>query len=451
MSRWFLRSLGFVYLTAFLSFGLQARGLIGSHGIQSTAAWLDAVHEHYGATSYYLVPSVFWLSASDTALVAAAWIGAALSILLMIGIAWRIWAALLFCLYLSITVSGRIFWGYQWDALLVETGFLAIFLGLSPLTIWLFRWLLFRLMFESGAVKVLSHDPAWSSLTALQFHWETQPLPTPLAWYVHLLPDAIQKACVAGVFAIELIVPFFLFAPRRWRIAAAALIAFFQILIFLTGNYTFFNLLTIALCLFAFDSRESAKPSGRAVVAVVASLILTVSAGHLWSMLAGQPPSVVRNIERAVQPFEIVNSYGLFAVMTTTRPEVMVEGSDDAVTWKEYPFAYQPQRLDCAPRWVAPYQPRLDWQMWFAALSDYQSNPWFAGFLERLLEGSPDVLGLLAANPFPDHPPRYVRAPLYEYHFTDWATRRRTGQWWTREWKALYAPVVSLTRPQHDQ
>ncbi len=464
IGRWlFLRTLGAIYLIAFTSFGVQAAGLIGSRGISPVAEFLHSVREYYGATGYWVVPTFLWLNSSDTML-KAVWIaGICLSALLLIGVQWRMIRLLLFVLYLSLVTAGQDFMGYQWDALLLEAGFLAILLGWSPIIAWLYRWLLFRLMFLSGIVKLASGDQSWRHFTALPVHYETQPLPTPLAWYMFQLPTWFQRGSVGFVFFVEVLVPFLIFAPRRVRFLAARAIIVLQVLIALTGNYAFFNLLTIAFCLFLLDdallrrivptklgSLIRAAPGfarrqvlSRAICGSFAALVLFVGSfqiantfGLLWA------PAQL--IIRSISPFEIVNSYGLFAVMTTSRPEIVIEGSNDGVTWVPYEFTYKPGDLTRHPAWVAPHQPRLDWQMWFAALGDYRSEPWILRFMARLLQGSPEVLGLLRRNPFPDSPPHFIRAMLYQYRFTTPSEKKASGEWWRRELKGVYVPAVSL-------
>jgi predicted DCC family thiol-disulfide oxidoreductase YuxK len=460
----FLRLLGFVYLIAFLSFGVQAAGLIGARGISPLPEFLDAARQYFEIARFWNVPTLFWLQSSD-AMLRTVWIaGAAFSVLMVVGVNSRAVRIALFVLYLSLVVAGQEFMGYQWDALLLEAGFLAIFLGSSALIIKLFRWLLFRLMFLSGAVKLLSHDPAWHSFAALPVHYETQPLPTPLAWYFYQLPAWFQHFSVGFVFFVELFVPILILAPRRLRMWAAAMITLLQILIALTGNYAFFNLLTVTLCLFLLDDafvrrllpqgivhrRSQAFPDGsqriwmRRFCIVVYALILFVSGFEMMGMFSGIHWPPAQKLTAAIAPFEIVNTYGLFAVMTTTRPEIIIEGSSDGETWVAYEFRYKPVDPDRQPPWVAPHQPRLDWQMWFAALGDYRSNRWILQFMARLLEGSPEVLGLLRSNPFPTAPPRYLRAALYQYHFTDPEQRRKTANPWRRELIGEYVPVISL-------
>jgi predicted DCC family thiol-disulfide oxidoreductase YuxK len=460
----FLRLLGLIYLIAFLSFGVQAKGLIGSHGILPVTDFLRAVREYYGAARFWNVPTVLWLGSSDAALRALWMAGACLSALLLAGMQRRWIRIALFVFYLSLDVSGQVFMTYQWDALLLEAGFLAIFLGSSPSIIRLFRWLLFRLMFLSGAVKLLSRDISWRGFTAFPVHYETQPLPTPVAWYFYQAPQWFQRFSVGFVFFVELLIPFLVLAPRRLRIIAAWFIILLQLLIALTGNYAFFNLMTIALCVFLLDDmqwarllpstalkritswyRESAPAAWRRrTLAAMAAVILVVSGYQMAREFSGLRWTPLESIAAAISPFEIINNYGLFAVMTTTRPEIIVEGSNDGQNWLAYEFKYKMGNPARRPPWVAPHQPRLDWQMWFAALGNYRSDPWILQFMLQLLQGSQDVLGLMQGDPFHGTPPRYVRATTYLYRFTTPAERKATGAWWKREEQGVYVPPVSL-------
>jgi hypothetical protein len=308
-------------------------------------------------------------------------------------------------------------------------------------------------MFESGSVKLLSGDRTWRSLTALDFHFQTQPIPTPLAWYAHQPPAWFHHFAAGVTLGIEILIPFLIFAPRRLRHFAFGCLVGLQILILLTGNYAFFNLLALALCLFLLDDRDlrfSGKPKriprfGRATAAAVFVAIFSLSSYEMLMQFGIFPP-----LGNPVASFGIANNYGLFAVMTTTRPEIIVEGSNDGSRWVAYEFPYKAGDVYRRPPWVAPHQPRLDWQMWFAALGSYRENAWFINFLARLLQGSPEVLGLLARNPFPAAPPRYVRALLYTYKFTDAKTRNDTGAWWSRELLGTYVRPISLTDFSHD-
>jgi lipase maturation factor 1 len=455
-----LRGLAIVYLIAFASMLPQVNGLIGSNGILPVADYLDTIDSEYGNTGYAMFPTLAWFDSSDRFLHVLIWAGIVLSTLLFFRILPVLTALGLYVVYLSLDTAGQVFFSFQWDALLLEAGFAAILLapwGFRPkygeppprTTIWVFRFLIFRLMLESGAVKLLSGDPTWRNLTALNYHYETQPLPTPPAWYFAHLPALIQKMSVVAVFAVELIVPFLLLAPRRVRRIAALITIAFQLLIAFTGNYTFFNLLTIVLC-FAPWFDDGRRPARRGLYqwAVSAVSVLLIMMGLLQlSTMFGIPsrvPNAVAAIDFRAETFHVVSRYGLFAVMTTSRPEIIIEGTDDLENWKPYEFKYKPGDVNHHLRWVAPYQPRLDWQMWFAALSNYQNNPWFPQLLRRLLEGSPDVLRLLAVNPFPNKPPRFVRAITYDYHFSDFATRRKTGAIWARTETGEYFPVVNL-------
>ncbi|MGO4883555.1 MAG: lipase maturation factor family protein [Bryobacteraceae bacterium] len=447
----FVRALGAIYLIAFLSFGVQAPGLIGSQGILPISSYLRSAHAALGARAFWYEPTIFWFNSSDLAF-GAAWIaGAAMAILLMLGLFRRTCLIGMLVLYLSISVAGQDFWSFQWDILLTEAGFLAIFADGTPGRTWLFRWLLFRLIFMSGMVKLLSGDPTWRDLTALGYHYLTQPLPTPIAWYMDQLPAWFQKASTAFVFFVEVVVPFAIFASIKLRRMAGILLIGLQVLILLTGNYTFFNWLTIALCVFLFVDRPApaTRPETRTHRVVTLALmvfVLTSSGIELLDMFRAPIPAPVRSYMSWISPPRLVNSYGLFAVMTTTRLEIVIEGSNDGDHWMPYEFRYKPGDVRRAPPWVAPYQPRLDWQMWFAALGSAQENPWFYSFAARLLQGSAPVLGLLEHNPFPVSPPRYIRALIYDYRFTNFAERRRTGAWWQREQKGVYLPVISLKR-----
>ena len=460
----FLRLLGAIYLVAFVSFGVQAEGLIGSRGILPATEFLERAHEYLGASAYWNVPTLLWLNSSDLYVRAIWGVGACLSFLLLSGVNTRVIRLGLFLLYLSLVTAGQVFMSYQWDALLLEAGFLAVFLGSEVMMVRLFRWLLCRLMFLSGMVKLLSRDPTWRSFTALPIHYQTQPLPTPLAWYFYQFPGWFQRLSVGSLFFVELVVPLLVLAPRRIRCFAASAIVLLQTLILLTGNYAFFNFLTIGLCLFALDdaalkavlpkrimgllpltpSAKRPRVVWKAVCAGVVCLVLFSSGFEMAGELSGRHWRLSEAVIRTIAPFEIVNTYGLFAVMTTSRPEIIIEGSNDGVTWHAYEFKYKPGDLTRRPAWVQPHQPRLDWQMWFAALGTYQTDPWILHFLQRLLEGSPQVIGLLGRNPFPQVPPHYVRAQVYEYRFTTREERQATGEWWHREWKGIYVPAVGF-------
>jgi predicted DCC family thiol-disulfide oxidoreductase YuxK len=466
LTQWlFLRVLAAIYMVAFASLAVQVTGLLGQNGISPAHTFFERVGaSSLGWMRFWAVPSLFWWNSTDMVLAGACWAGVVLSAVLFAGYLERMALVLLYLLYLSFSLAGQEFLSFQWDALLLETGFLAIFFGhtgaMQKTIAWLYRALAFRLYFLSGFVKLASGDPNWRHLSALDFHYFTQPLPTIVAWYADKLPRWFQHASTFTVLAVELGAPFLIFAPRRIRLFGAGLLLSLEVLIFATGNYTFFNLLAAAITLFLFDDQAfrglvwrprraniEAAPSTRAAriaSAAVTLLILPLGLVHIFENTGPQLPEPLDAEARYTSPFQVVNSYGLFAVMTTERLEIIVEGSDDGETWRAYEFPYKPGDVNRAPRWAAPHQPRLDWQMWFAALSDYRSNPWFVAFVEGLLNGSPEVLGLLEKNPFPDHPPRYVRAVTYDYRFSSWAEHRQTGAWWHREPHGQYLPPVGL-------
>ena len=471
----FLRCLALIYLVAFWSFGVQAAGLVGSHGILPLQGDLQDLTAQYGHNAWWMYPSIFWLDASNTALKAVAVTGAIASLLLFANILSRFMLPLLFLLYLSVEYAGQVFFNFQWDFLLLEAGFLAIFLPYgSPYVLFLLHWVLFRLRFLSGLSKLASGDPTWAHFTALDYYFETQPLPHVGAWYASQLPEWLLRVGVGWTFFVELLVPFLMFLPRNPRLFAAWTTIVMQMLILLTSNHNFFNLLTLTLCLLLFDDRafrwlhhrewpttaargvlrrflRVARPlPGRVANAVAGLLVVAIfpaTLSMMWSTTTGRPlPAFNEPVVRALVQWHIVNNYHVFPIITTRRPELVIEGSMDGKHWKAYGFKYKPGDLNRRPAFIVPYQPRLDWQMWFAAL--YPPNSpvayWFYDFMRRVLEGSPDVLALLGHNPFPDHPPKYLRARLELYKFATPEIRRETGQWWTRKPLGIYVPPVTL-------
>jgi lipase maturation factor 1 len=463
----FRRLLGVVYVCAFWSLTVQLSGLFGSEGILPARDYLDAAREWatvdgLGLARFHVVPTLFWISTSNAFLYSVCIAGLVAAALLAVGIAPLLTMAISWIAYLSLITIGQDFLSYQWDALLLETGFFAFFI--APLrwldrardapqpmraALWLLLWLLFRLMAASGAVKLTSGDPAWATLAAMTFHFETQPLPTPLAWYVHRAPVWVLKALCASVIGIELVAPLLMFGGRRLRIVGFALLVGLQTAIALTGNYAWFNLLSAALCLFLIDDavlrcsppEAHHRASARAAVAVAAAVTVPVSMlAFAWSFglrpAAAQPLAA---LTQAVAPFHIANRYGLFAIMTTTRDEIIVEGSEDGQQWRAYEFKYKPGDPDRPPPWIAPHQPRLDWQMWFAALGGDDTEPWFRRFLDRLLEASPAVVQLLERDPFEGRRPQLVRARLRRYRFSE-----HGPAWWTSEPIAEYSAPVRL-------
>ena len=480
LSRWiWLRALGLIYLVAFVSLWVQLQGLIGPEGILPAQGLLDAVRAQSGAERYYLLPTVFWLGAGARALDFGAAAGTLAALLLVLDVWPRLSGFLAWLLYLSFVGVGQDFLAFQWDVLLLEAGLIAVLLaprGARPrrgeqarvpaLGMALVWFLLFRLTFESGVVKLTSGDPTWRNLTALDYHYWTQPLPAWTAWYANLEPEGMKRFSVLVMFLLEIAVPPLIFFGRRARRLALAGIVGLQLLILATGNYTFFNLLTIALALTLVDDdgwrrvlparaadAVSPRPGetevrGRGGPVTTAAGLGLLGLGVVTLVSTVVPgvrlPSPLTAPLRLVEPLRSTNGYGLFRVMTTRREEISLEGSDDGTTWREYELQYKPGDVLRRPGFVEPHQPRLDWQMWFAALGSFDTTPWFRNLLIRLLQGSRPVLRLFARNPFPDHPPRFVRALLYDYRFTTPEERRRTGAWWTRRLDGPYSPVASL-------
>jgi predicted DCC family thiol-disulfide oxidoreductase YuxK len=503
----FLRLVGIVYLVAFLSFWAQVDGLIGKDGIMPATAMLEAARAEVGTAAYSGLPTLLWLAPSDATLHLLCGAGSLLSVILILGLIPMPALIALWIIYMSLVVSGQIFMGYQWEILLLETGLLAALMAplqwrlslsrKSPprrIVIWLTWWLLFRLTLESGLVKLISNDDVWWNLTALQYHYWTQPIPTWTSWYAHQLPAWIQTLSCAVMFILEIGFPLLILTTRRLRTIGCAGLMLLQVLIAATGNYTYFNLLTLALCIPLLDDSRWPRRLRRAIAppeegrvqprwlclfvphlaAVIAAtvIILPISFGTTYtkivhfayiskirrtesSMLGLVRPAVpswaMRGVLTAadhcrlfIRPYPVlsVHGYGLFADMTEARPEIIVEGSHDLQTWHPYEFKWKPGDLAKRPSFAAPHQPRLDWQMWFAALGRYDSprNLWFGAFIRRLLEGQPAVLELLASNPFPDAPPTYIRCRRFLYTFSDAESRKANGLWWNREPAGLYLP-----------
>lgn len=484
LTRWlFLRCLGLVYLSAFASLWFQIDGLFGSDGVWPMSLIKQA--QGTGWERFWSFPSLCWLSDSDWFLHLLCGAGVVCSVLLVAGVFQRVLLFLLWLLYLSLTSgSYNVFFSFQWDIFLLEIGFLSIFLGPwnmwpkpsaekepSGTMFWLLRLLLFKLMFLSGSVKLLSQDLVWWDLTALTVHYETQPLPTWIAWYAHQLPVLIHQISCGIMFCIELIVPFFIFGPRRFRIFSFWAFSLLQGVIVLTGNYCFFNLLSALLGLALLDDdafrwispickpfEAIPKKDGEtkrilkiwihAVPIAICLMVVPVTAFQILRPFGVQwfwmPP--IAQFSSWISPFRMINSYGLFANMTESRPEIIIQGSNDGATWLDYQFKYKPGKLDQPPGFNIPHQPRLDWQMWFAALGNARQNPWFGNLCVRLLQGKESVIRLLDENPFPDRPPKYIRAMMYNYHFTDSSERRETGNWWKHGEPRVYLAPVTLEK-----
>ena len=475
----FLRILGLLYLVAFVIVLRQFRPLAGEHGLLPAPQFLQAVAATYGhgAAAFFRVPTLFWLDATDSAFLAGAWAGIALSSCVLMGLANVPILAALWFLYMSFVHVGQLFYGYGWEMLLLEAGFLAIFLvplasprpfprktPPSTIVVVLLRWLAFRLMFGAGLIK-LRGDPCWRDLTCMLYHYETQPLPNPLSLYLHFLPAWFHRGEVLFNHIVELVVPWFVFGPRRLRHQAGAFLVAFQVLLILSGNLSFLNWLTIAICLSCFDDgvwRRFLPPRLRPRVADLAAHTAT-TAGRRFTeralavvigLLSVNPvlnmlsPGQVMNA--TFDPFELVNTYGAFGSIGRERNEIVLQGTYDAdpgpgAHWVDYDFKCKPGDVDRRPCVVSPYHHRLDWQMWFAAMSRPEFEPWFFHLVDKLLRGDPAVLSLMADGPFRRAPPRYIRAELYRYQFA------RPGQagpaWWRRTRQDAWLPPLALDSP----
>lgn len=460
----FLRALAAIYLVAFLVARNQFRPLLGADGMLPIPRFVRTV-------AFRRAPSLFHLHYSDRFFAGVAWTGAATSLALLVGVADRLplgasmalWA-LPWALYLSIVNVGQRWYGFGWETLLVETGFLAIFLGpadVAPpvLVLWLLRWLLFRVELGAGLIK-LRGDPCWRDLTCLRYHHETQPLPGPLSWWFHHLPERLHRLEVAANHFAQLVVPFALFAPQPIAGIGAAIMIATQTWLVLSGNFSWLNIVTIALALPVLGGGLlgplvpvdppvlSETPTWQRGVVLVLVVVVAALSYRPARNLVGRN----QRMNASFDPLRLVNTYGAFGSITRVRHEVVVEGTDDlslsaATSWRPYEFKAKPGDPSRRPRQIAPYHLRLDWLMWFAALAPGQVPPWFRAFVTRLLRNDDATLGLLATNPFPDRPPTFVRARLFEYRFTTRAERRETGDWWRRTLVADYLPPVRLRDP----
>jgi hypothetical protein len=487
-SRWlFLRLLGCVYLVAFVSLAVQITGLVGDHGVLPVREFLTRAHQRYGASAYYDWPTLVWISPSDAWLSTLCWSGAIASLLLIAGMVPTATAALLWALYLSVTTAGQVFLQFQWDSLLLETGLLAILY--APLTwrehvgdavepprsvrwtIWL---LAFKLTFLSGITKILSGDPTWANWTALSYHYETQPIPAWTSWFMYQLPSSVHYWATAGTLLIELAISWLIFLPSRFwrtRLAACVLMILLQVGIGATGNYGFFNVLTIVLYLALLDDRTlgrllprriagderwrelNARPIAWRVAVDVVAVCIALLSGMTLVREMDRTRRVRGPFDRGwaeavfawVAPFNSVNGYGLFRVMTTERPEIVIEVSADGAAWKEQEFRWKAGNVMRRPAFIEPHMPRLDWQMWFAALDPFSAQEWLLPLADRLLAGEPAVTRLLGPNPL-DRRPRYVRLAYYQYHFTSSAERAKTGAWWKREFGAYITEPIEARR-----
>lgn len=441
---WFTRLLGIVYTFAFASLVIQVLPLIGEQGLLPVARYLPRLN-----ASFTSLPSIFWFNYSDHALLGAAWLGFILALVVMLGYASSLILFLLWALYLSFVNIGQVFYGYGWEMLLLETGFIAIFFGPSAprIVVWMIRWLCFRLMLGAGLIKIRG-DSCWLDLSCLSYHFETQPIPNPLSWFLHHLPDWMHQSGVLFNHLVELVAPFLLLVPFRFcRLLAGVLFCLFQIILIFSGNLSFLNWLTIAIAVCCFDDgflprvqRLKPPPSPGLLQHIAnAALVLTIT----W--LSYEPvrnlisPNQVMN--RAYNRFYLVNTYGMFGSVGRERYEVVLEGSNDGNSWQAYEFPCKPGDPMRWPCIISPLQPRLDWQVWFAAMQNYQANPWLVHLVYKLLNGDPSIRQLLAKDPFADKdPPRWIRADLYRYKFT----MRGEEGWWKRDYQGVYLPPLEL-------
>jgi hypothetical protein len=490
IARWiFLRALAAIYFSAFLSLIFQIKRLIGPLGILPAGQYLAAVGRAFGGSRYFHAPSVFWFSSSATMLMAVTWIGIAASVLAFLNILPRLMFLICFASFLSFISAASVFSSYQSDGMLLEAGFLALFFsppGVMPgwgadhapsrASLFLLQWEWFRIYFESGLVKILSGDLQWRNLTAMDGYYQNSPLPTWIGWYVGHLPHWFHASTVVLTFVVEFGVVFLLFFPRHVRRICFCIVTAWEIGVILTGNYAFLNYIVLALGFLLLDDgalrglilvrfrpasigaemRDESNAGSvwrrvidglrLTIVAVFLTWIAYATAAELVLMVAPAVPLYNSPI-RVLEPFRIANEYGLFAVMTRGRYEIEFQGSDDGVNWQPYIFRYKPQLLNEAPGIYAPYQPRFDWNLWFASLGEWRQNEMVPITEERLLENDRDVLSLFRSAPFGSTAPRLVRAVLWQYWFTSIEEKRHSGNWWVRKELDLYAPVI--TRDEH--
>ena len=491
LPRWlFLRALGLIYYSAFFSLVFQIRGLIGPHGILPANEYLQALAENYGHTGYWYAPTLLWFSSGPHMLSGICWVGMIASLLLVLNFWPRGMLAVCFVCFLSFVGAAQEFSGYQSDGMLLEAGFIALFLapgGFRPgwgedsppsrASVFLLLWECFRIYFESGVAKIRGGDPQWRNFTALDEYYQNGPLPTWIGWYLEHLPHWFHAATSFFTLALELVLVWAMFLPRRFRIACFFVVTAWQIGIILSANYTFLNYLVLVLGILLLDDQfvlaylpsflkksflatKEAKPLAQqqeerawrkklgtqisalrlAVTAVMLSWIFYATFAELVWMF--KPLPLPTTPVSALEPFRIANRYGLFAVMTRGRYEIEFQGSDDGQTWLVYAFRFKPQDPSKAPGIYAPYQPRFDWNLWFASLGSWRQEPIVVRTEQNLLRGDADVLSLFAANPFPHAPPKQVRAVIWQYWFTTPAEKSSQGLWWRRQLLGLYAPIL---------
>jgi hypothetical protein len=489
--RWiFLRALGLIFFSAFYSLAREVHGLIGERGILPAGPYLQQISDAFhGVTRFWYAPSIFWVQSGDRALTVGVALGLACSVLLVANIWPRAMTAMCTLLFLSFVAVLQDFSSYQSDGMLLEAGFISIWFaprGLRPglgahdppsrISLFMLRWEWFRIYFESGLVKLMSGDVHWRNFTAMDDYYQNGPLPAWPGWYVQHLPHWFHAGTVALTLAVELIVVWAVFMPRRFRLACFVVVTALQIGIIATANYGFLNYLVLMLGVLLLDDeavawiaavvprrRRNAEaevpehaglrpdlvrvpnvtPRSRARVLIEALALGWIFYATIWAFLAPGSVSILAAPERVLEPFRIANAYGLFATMTEQRYEIEFQGSNDGRTWIAYPFRYKPQDPMERPGIYAPYQPRFEWNLWFASLGPWQASPWVVAAQARLVEGSDEVLSLFRRDPFRGHPPAMVRTVRWQYWFTSPEAKRKTGAWWTREFLGVFAGVVS--------
>jgi len=494
--RWiFLRALGLIYFSAFFSLIFQIRGLIGPGGILPAHQYLPAVERALANERFWYVPSLLWFSSSSSMLMAICWAGIIASLLLVLNLWPRGMLVICFVCFLSFTAAARAFAGYQSDSMLLEAGFISIFFaprGLRPgfaassppsrISLFMLLWEWFRIYFESGVAKIVSHDEQWRHLTAIYDYFQNGPLPTWIGWYAANLPHWFLKGTAGFTLALELGLVWMMFLPRRFRIVLFFIVTPWELGIIFTANYTFLNYLVVFLGFLLLDDdflaryvprgwraslptvappspsrttqlpqdtwlsllREQLKPLQLSLLAVLMAWLFYSSTVRMVWMVFPEAPLPASPI-RALAPFRIADQYGLFAIMTPARYEIEFQGSNDGEKWIPYHFRFKPQDLNKAPGIYAPYQPRFDWNLWFASLGSWRESDDIVPSTEIcLLKNSPDVLRLFADNPFPNAPPKLIRAVNYQYWFTSPAEKRASGNWWRRQLLGLYAPELEL-------
>ena len=470
--RWlFLRALGLIFFSAFYALAFQIHGLIGERGILPAGLYLERISTVFGPlVRIWFAPTLLWIDSSDRALTLTVAAGLIASVLLVLNVWPRLTTALCTILFLSCIAVLQDFSSYQSDGMLLEAGFLSIFFspcGLRPglgvtdppsrFSLFMLRWEWFRIYFESGVVKLLSGDVHWRNFTAMDDYYQNAPLPSWMGWYVEQLPHWYHAGTVLITLGAELALVWAVFLPRRFRVACFVFVTALQIAIIATSNYGFLNYIVLALGVLLLDDRGVARVRfpfvssvpredtqrfrvyRRAKIATLGVALYTT----IVAFVLGTSDSLLALPNRLLQPFRIANAYGLFAIMTPARYEIEFQGSNDGKTWIAYQFRYKPQDPKERPGFFGPYQPRFDWNLWFASLEPWGGSPWVVLTEERLLEGSPGVLGLFRADPFHGKQPSMVRTVLWQYWFTDLDTKRKTGEWWRRQELGPFSPGVT--------